>query len=69
MLYALRNRIKLTMNQKKKIKMLNLVPHETIANKIFLLRGKKVMLDKDLGELYGVLNGKLNGFQKTSCLN
>tara|TARA_B100000315_G_C14089650_1_gene368612 strand:- start:190 stop:363 length:174 start_codon:yes stop_codon:yes gene_type:complete len=57
------------MNQKKKIKMLNLVPHETIANKIFLLRGKKVMLDKDLGELYGVLNGKLNGFQKTSCLN
>jgi len=31
-----------------------LVPHEVIQNKIFLLRGKKVMFDKDLAELYGV---------------
>ncbi|MDO9513175.1 MAG: ORF6N domain-containing protein [Elusimicrobiota bacterium] len=34
--------------------MSNLVPVEIIANKIFLIRGQKVMLDKDLAELYGV---------------
>jgi len=31
-----------------------LVPVEIIANKIFLIRGQKVMLDRDLAELYGV---------------
>lgn len=31
-----------------------LMPQETIANKIFLIRGHKVMLDKDLAKLYGV---------------
>ena len=60
MLYALRNGIKLTMNQKKKIKISNLVPQETIASKIFLLRGKKIMLDRDLGKLYGVKTKVLN---------
>ena len=30
------------------------IPQEVIQNKIFLLRGKKVMFDKDLAELYGV---------------
>jgi len=34
--------------------MSDLVPVEIIANKIFLIRGQKVMLDKDLAELYGV---------------
>jgi hypothetical protein len=29
-------------------------------NKIFLIRGAKVMLDKDLAELYGVSTGNLN---------
>ena len=37
-----------------------LVPQEVIANKIFLIRGKKVMLDKDLARLYGVTTGNLN---------
>ena len=37
-----------------------LVSEETIENKILLLRGKKVMLDKDLAELYGVLTKNLN---------
>ena len=32
----------------------DLIPHETIANKILLIRGKKVMLDRDLAEIYGV---------------
>ena len=30
------------------------VPDEVIMNKIFLIRGKKVMFDRDLAELYGV---------------
>ena len=31
-----------------------IIPVETIQQKIFLIRGQKVMLDKDLAELYGV---------------
>ena len=31
-----------------------LLPTETIASKIYLIRGQKVMLDRDLAELYGV---------------
>ena len=34
--------------------MTELVPVERIANKIYLIRGVKVMLDRDLAELYGV---------------
>ena len=30
------------------------IPDEIILNKIYLLRGQKVMLDSDLAELYGV---------------
>jgi phage regulator Rha-like protein len=30
------------------------VPDEVIMNKIYLIRGKKVMFDRDLAELYGV---------------
>lgn len=33
---------------------MSLVPVERIESKIFLIRGKKVMLDRDLAELYGV---------------
>jgi len=36
------------------------IPLELIKEKIFLVRGKKVMLDKDLAELYGVVTGDLN---------
>jgi phage regulator Rha-like protein len=32
----------------------DLVPQEIIESKIFLIRGKKVMLDRDLASLYGV---------------
>ena len=31
-----------------------LVPDEVVMNKIYLIRGKKVMFDQDLAELYGV---------------
>ncbi|MGA2261765.1 MAG: ORF6N domain-containing protein [Acidobacteriota bacterium] len=37
-----------------------LIPIETIANKIYLIRGQKVMLDRDLAELYGVSTKRLN---------
>ncbi len=37
-----------------------LIPHERIENKIFLIRGKKVMFDRDLADLYGVETGALN---------
>ena len=40
--------------------MSDLVPVEVIANKIFLIRGQKVMLDRDLAKLYGVSTGRLN---------
>jgi phage regulator Rha-like protein len=36
-----------------------LVPIELIASKIYLIRGIKVMLDKDLAELYGVETKRL----------
>ena len=31
-----------------------MLPDEVITNKIYLIRGEKVMLDRDLAELYGV---------------
>lgn len=40
--------------------MSNLILEEKIEKKIFLIRGKKVMLDKDLAKLYGVSIKRLN---------
>lgn len=37
-----------------------LVSEEKIVNKIYMIRGKKVMLDRDLAELYGVETRVLN---------
>jgi len=39
--------------------MKTLVPIERIASKIYLIRGLKVMLDRDLAELYGVETKRL----------
>ena len=36
------------------------IPDEIISRKIYLIRDKKVMLDEDLAELYGVTTGNLN---------
>ncbi len=36
------------------------VPQELIASKIYMIRGRKVMLDSDLAELYGVETRRLN---------
>jgi phage regulator Rha-like protein len=37
-----------------------LVPDETVISKIYVIRGKKVMTDRDLAELYGVETRVLN---------
>ncbi|HEV8286680.1 MAG TPA: ORF6N domain-containing protein [Chitinophagaceae bacterium] len=37
-----------------------IVADEIIVNKIYFVRGQKVMLDRDLASLYGVTTGNLN---------
>jgi len=37
-----------------------LMPDEVVMTKILLIRGKKVMIDRDLAELYGVTTFRLN---------
>jgi hypothetical protein len=37
-----------------------LLPNETIHRKIFVIRGKKVLIDRHLAELYGVSTKRLN---------
>jgi len=37
-----------------------IVPSKKIVSKIYVVRNKKVMLDRDLSELYGVTTGNLN---------
>jgi hypothetical protein len=39
---------------------MQILPEETIINKIYVLRGKKVMVDRDLAELYAVETRVLN---------
>ena len=36
------------------------IPDETLMNRIYVIRGVKVMLDADLAELYGVETKNLN---------
>ena len=38
----------------------NLIPQEIIENKIYLIKGCKVMLDSDLANLYHVSTSRLN---------
>ena len=40
--------------------MSDIIPQGTIENQIYILRGKKVMIDHDLAALYGVTTGNLN---------
>jgi hypothetical protein len=42
------------------MKELQILPDETIINKIYIIREKKVMIDRDLAELYGVDTRVLN---------
>ncbi len=38
----------------------SIIPSRCIESKILLIRGKKVMIDADLAELYGTTTGRLN---------
>ena len=38
----------------------SLLSEETIANKIYFIRNQKVMLDRDLSELYSIETKRLN---------
>lgn len=38
----------------------SIIPIEIIANRIFILRGKKVIIDRDLAQFYGVLTKVFN---------
>src|SRR5208337_3919348 len=38
----------------------DIIPVESIASRIYLMRGEKVMLDSDLAQLYGVQTMRLN---------
>jgi phage regulator Rha-like protein len=40
--------------------MTNIIPVEVIENKIFVIHGHRVMIDRDLAELYGVQTKVLN---------
>lgn len=37
-----------------------IIPNEIIQNKIFLLRNKRIILDKDIARMYGVSTSRLN---------
>lgn len=39
---------------------IQILPEEKITDKIYLIRGKKIMIDRDLAELYGVETRVLN---------
>ena len=55
------------MKQRKKVSTMHLVPQETIESNIFLLRGKKVMLDRDLARLYEVDTKYLKRQVRRNC--
>lgn len=44
------------------------LPDEVVISKIYLLRGHRVMLDRDLAELYDVTTGNLNKAVKRNLL-
>ena len=48
------------MSKNKSIAVSSFLSHEVIVRKIYLIRGKKVMLDRDLAELYEVETRALN---------
>ena len=50
------------------------IPDDIITNKIYMIRGQKVMLDRDLANLYNIESNQkdkleeiLNGFLKILC--
>ena len=37
-----------------------IIPSERIVSKIYIIRNRKVMIDRDLAKLYGVTTGNFN---------
>jgi hypothetical protein len=52
--------VKMNLQSVRKIMENDLLKEENIASKIFVLRGKRVMLDSDLAEIYNVETKMLN---------
>ncbi len=48
------------MQKNKSVQVSTFLSQEVIERQIYLIRGKKVMLDRDLANLYGVTTGNLN---------
>ena len=48
------------MSKNTSIEVSTFLSHEIIERKIYLVRGRKVMFDRDLAALYGVTTGNLN---------
>ena len=46
--------------KKKVVKITEVIPYERVENKIFVVRGQKVMIDRDIAELYEVETKYLN---------
>jgi len=46
---------------------LSIIPDEAVINKIYLIRGQKIMIDRDLAELYGVETRILNQVVKRNA--
>lgn len=44
------------------------IPDEIIINKIIVLRDNKVMIDRDIAELYGLTTKRLNEYIIQSCV-
>ena len=42
------------------VKKRKVIPDEVVMNKIIMVRGQKIMIDRDLAELYGVSTKRLN---------
>jgi hypothetical protein len=38
---------------------ISIIPDEVVINKIYLIRNQKVMLDRDLATLYGIVTKRL----------
>ena len=45
-----------------------MIPSELVESRIYMLRGKRVMLDRNLAQLYGVSTGNLNKAIKRNLL-
>ena len=48
------------LTEKARLKMSNLIPIEVVVDRILVVRGKRVVLDRDLADLYGVSTKRLN---------